>query len=355
MRDRLFDFELIVPAPDSAGVQSGLLPFIDEALLPWLLRFSAASGLSVAERVVDDAIFEMIKTPDAWLYPGNDLLGALMQSTGVATERLARCALDRDRRDTLGGRARRFSREGHFVRYGKNPLRQSIAICPLCLSLDDIRYVRTSWMTGWMTVCLKHAQKLVDRCPACRKALVLPSIHSLDPFDPARCEKCGYDLLRRASQPAHANVMRLSERLCAAYRSGRFKLGDRNLPWATALALMRALLSIIWIIAGSRSRLFALMSESSDTGLRLEQAQTNHGGLVMLSWLFDQWPSRLGIAAAALDLPYDEILAAGFMTTEGEQLRSTIHSIIAPHWRIDAVELVPSLHLTGNGLEEVAA
>lgn len=63
---------------------------------------------------------------------------------------------------------------------------RELRICPQCL--QEHRYYRAKWFLNISTVCLKHKQKLISKCPSCYTTL--PN----KPHSIGICPTCKYDL-----------------------------------------------------------------------------------------------------------------------------------------------------------------
>jgi hypothetical protein len=76
--------------------------------------------------------------------------------------------------------------------------------CPLCLWEDEIPYFRRTWRFAWVTVCLRHGQRLRDRCPDCGQPVTLHRAPSI-----ATCFNCGTDYREAEGLSINSEAMAL--------------------------------------------------------------------------------------------------------------------------------------------------
>lgn len=74
-----------------------------------------------------------------------------------------------------------------------------LQFCPVCLASDAVPYFRKEWRVAFVTVCRRHGNMLLDRCPVCGTAV---AVHRLDmatskaieDLPLSYCFECGFDL-----------------------------------------------------------------------------------------------------------------------------------------------------------------
>jgi len=170
-----------------------VVPYPDEWLPGWLIRFGAANGVPARalgallglgsgnwavniEFGLSPAIAGAIETASAlstasWLtlvHPITDKALMLAPWVTVSTSPMGR-------------------RQATWLQ-----------LCPHCLEGDEAPYLRRSWRLATKLICQHHGRRLIDRCPACRQGFAVCDAASLAPF--ITCTACGQDL-RLASAP----------------------------------------------------------------------------------------------------------------------------------------------------------
>jgi hypothetical protein len=177
-------------------------PQPDELLSSWLNRLALAHGLP--PRAFGSALG---LGGGAWssrldLAPPAALLDLLARRTGLAAEAIAALSF----RD-FGARELLLPLRTTVSPRRKDRWRATwLQACPCCLAEDQYPYFRRAWRLATTIFCLRHARRLIDRCPACGQALV--------PFDQAAltpqnfCAHCLFDLRCAATPPVHALVRR---------------------------------------------------------------------------------------------------------------------------------------------------
>ncbi len=180
-------------------------PEPDELLSSWLHRLALAHGLP--PRVFGAALG---LGGGAWsgrldLAPPAALLDRLARRTGLASSTIAALSF----RD-FGARELLLPLRTTVSPRRKDRWRATwLQACPYCLADDQNPYFRRVWRLATTIFCLRHARRLIDRCPACQQALV--------PFDQAAlapqnfCAHCLFDLRRAATPRVHALARRTAQ------------------------------------------------------------------------------------------------------------------------------------------------
>lgn len=88
--------------------------------------------------------------------------------------------------------------------YHRMRRRHGLQFCPLCLWQDEKPYFRRHWRLGWVTACIHHGCRLLDRCHACAEAL---APHRT--MDLTLCYSCLADLREASIDQADGGAMRL--------------------------------------------------------------------------------------------------------------------------------------------------
>lgn len=185
------------PAPlagklvDPAGRLSGVLwpiritPQPDELLSSWIYRLAAPYALAPCDFLRAIGIEPGRLPTDLDRAPSDELLDLLAERTGTARARVEAMRLGIELREWQL-RAAGDDRETSVP---------TALYCPSCLAADEMPYIRRAWRLACVTLCVRHARPLMDRCVACGTALMLPGL------DPTSCDRCGHD--RRRSDTVH--------------------------------------------------------------------------------------------------------------------------------------------------------
>lgn len=149
-------------------------------------------------------------------------------------------------------------------------------VCPLCLSEDEIPYVRAEWGMPMSIACSQHGVLLMDRCRTCGDALdvLRPSL--------LRC-RCGADLRQMHPEVVGPWVSQLREIFSEAYESQALHTFARAHPVGQAAARTCG-----WLASdrpqGDARR--ALRLRQRDGFLTMQDA-------IAMSSLLDGWPGRI--------------------------------------------------------------
>lgn len=104
----------------------------------------------------------------------------------------------------LPGGSRSWQIDGEWVTKTSFVSARKVKICPACLY--EAPYIRGIWALSFYTACAHHELQMIDRCPACNKAL------KWDRRSPASCG-CGFNLANAKSIRASTNAIVLSQLL----------------------------------------------------------------------------------------------------------------------------------------------
>lgn len=190
-------------APDRWRV--AVEPEPDELLSSWLHRLALAHGLPPR---VFGAALEL--SGGAWsgrldLAPPAALLDRLARRTGLAAAAIAALSF----RD-FGATALLLPMRTKISPRRSERWRATwLQACPCCLAEDQNPHFCRVWRLATTIFCLRHARRLIDRCPACQQALV--------PFDQAAlapqhfCAHCLFDLRRATTPRVHALARRTAQ------------------------------------------------------------------------------------------------------------------------------------------------
>jgi hypothetical protein len=88
--------------------------------------------------------------------------------------------------------------------YHRTRRRYGLQFCPLCFWQDEQPYFRRHWRLGWVTACISHGCRLLDRCPAC--GLALAPHRSMEITG---CHSCSADLREAVIELADSGAIRL--------------------------------------------------------------------------------------------------------------------------------------------------
>lgn len=170
-----------------------LLP--DEALSSWIIRAGLRHGIEplALGRIVWGDWRVWTRDIDRWL--PNQRLEELSQTLKIPRDGLYSVSL------TPWVRQMSLTPLNPYQRWywvtslsHRNRSRQSsFAYCPLCLSQDEIPYMRKSWRYSWVTTCSEHKIRLIESCPHCSFSINL-SKHTLLHKSFRHCASCHSDL-----------------------------------------------------------------------------------------------------------------------------------------------------------------
>jgi hypothetical protein len=132
----------------------------------------------------------------------------------------------------------------------------------------------------------------------------LPSLCADTRFAPERCQRCGFDLRTAPQCSADPGVVRLQQSLLTHRVGSVVPLpGIGALQWPVAVAFFDVLLGMVWNSPKSRFRHQLFARVRRDMGLIADPGDGHYEGLLILTWLLDQWPQHLRIALATLQVP----------------------------------------------------
>lgn len=283
-------------------------PGRDEALWPWLCRLGNVIDLSPLSTVHLCFGFDSWADPEWWRHPGEARLTTISERTGLALERVRAMTFDgwRTAFDETPGR---FSAERVRHRPRRMHHERPITICPQCLAEDPEPYLRRLWLVGWTAVCPRHRSVLARKCPWCFASLRLPCLRANNRVEIGRCPRCSDSLASVAVEPAHDAVLVWQNRLLALKRHGSGIAGGLGrIDWPTLIAVIDVLINAVWHEAEEAAREHFFDRVADDLGFDGMQRHItawsgNYGTLLILAWIFNDWPDRLGRAMTLLKAP----------------------------------------------------
>lgn len=335
-RSDLYSVDELAPSASRRRLPVHVEPGRDEALWPWLCRLGNIIGLSPLSTVHLCFGIDSWGDPEWWRHPGEGRLTTISERTGLALERVRAMTFDGWGIALDDETAGRFSAER--VRRGPRRMHHErpITICPQCLAEDPEPYLRRLWLVGWTAVCPRHRSVLARKCPWCFASLRLPCLRANNRVEIGRCHRCGDSLAGVAVEPAHDTVLVWQNRLLALKRHGSGIAGGLGrIGWATLIANIDVLISVVWGEAEEAARERFFDRVANDLGFdgmqrHITAWSENYGTLLILAWIFDGWPDRLGRAMMLLKAPpLDELV----------DRRADIES--APHQRLGCVLAAP--------------
>ena len=74
-----------------------------------------------------------------------------------------------------------------------------LQFCPACLASDVVPYFRREWRVAFVTMCQRHGNMLLDRCPECGTSVAvhrldMATAKAVDDLPLSYCFVCGFDL-----------------------------------------------------------------------------------------------------------------------------------------------------------------
>lgn len=180
-------------------------PEVGELLSSWLTRLSLAHGLDVRtlgavlrpgrgigsgdiDRCTDSTLWEVLAKKTA--RPLNQVLAMTLKA--YEGPLFAELKSNRTRWLLMN------------VMQGYRRQLPALQFCPQCLGSDPSPYFRRHWRLGFVTVCGRHGQRLLDGCPVCQAPVNYQCLdrqaHSI-----TCCHQCDFDL-RRAQAPTLDNT-----------------------------------------------------------------------------------------------------------------------------------------------------
>jgi transposase len=283
-------------------------PQPDEALVSWLGRLAARYGmapLALAEAMLGRRPMEPRRSREAWWQrPGPDVIRTISWITGIPAERVRATTFeDWAPFCRQEGAPDRFSaRHFRVTRPGGRRMRRFL-VCPACLAADQEPYIRKTWTLGWVEVCGVHRTVMFSVCPTCHRTLRFPDLGSRKPFAPGICTGCGTAFVDAFRRTTHEAAVRLQDELLDVKRLGSAALrGLGVVDWPTAIAAADVLLGAVWIDTEPilRRRLQRRIADDLELGHLTGGMADGYGALLILAWLFDEWPGRLRLAMRML-------------------------------------------------------
>jgi hypothetical protein len=148
----------------------------EESLTSWFVRVARANAMSQHElgSVLLGKTVHGVTKVDLDL-SGSELLDALASRCGTSWVEARLASLHgwvRFFADSRPSRSRTARwvldrrRVGHTHRVGA-----WTQACPRCLAADEAPFFRNAWRLAFVTECMVHNVKLIDRCPRCRAPL----------------------------------------------------------------------------------------------------------------------------------------------------------------------------------------
>ena len=225
-----------------ARLPNGLVPFKDESLAGFIMRLAENHSYDRPFSILEPLKLGTVSLRLVAEQHADDPV--LAEYLALTPEELARLS------GGVGGGRRVLGHELPRELVNQSTRRA----CPLCL--DEKPYHRALWDVSVLTVCPKHAVRLLDKCHACKRPLtwqVGPLTHCSSPkcaadLRMARCEAIsrGYSsgvkaieyLLHDGSCPGfHPAIRQLSvkDQLMLILHLGNQELGGRSVPRPTRL------------------------------------------------------------------------------------------------------------------------
>jgi len=287
-----------------------------EALCSWLIRLGARLAVTPLDAARCAFGIDGHGRPEWWRRPTAAELAVIAGRSGIAPARVRAMTLLGWEEARADERHERFGAPGFWRQRSRAAAVRPLAMCGQCLAADGEPFIRTDWMIGWTAVCTAHRTILTAHCPACGASLSLPGLDIRRIVTIGRCGRCDHRLDRSGMKPAQDAVCEVQERLLALKRDGAGDLpGIGPIEWGTFVSLVDLVLSALWRPRArhARERLFARVV--CDTGLDPESRlhidwPSNHGAMLVLAWLFADWPRRMTVAMDLLRAPgLDDLIA----------------------------------------------
>jgi transposase len=292
-----------------------IAPAPDEALMSWLCRLAVAVGLSPSAFTRHAFGIDSQVHPEWWRRPTEGQLTAISAGSGLSRNQLCGMTLEswatarNDERDERFS-AWRVAKPGYRMKGGRY-----LAVCPRCLAGDDKPYLRTEWMIGWLAICPRHDIVLERKCPSCHRMLRQQELNGSRLADPCQCHRCSASLAEGNGSTALAGIG-LQRTMLALKRAGLGHVpGLGMVEWGMFSALTDLVLRAVWTAEPVRARERLFTQVVLDLGLAPAERfrigwRGNYGALVLMAWMLEGWPDRLGQALDLLNAPtVDELLA----------------------------------------------
>ncbi|MBU1247861.1 MAG: TniQ family protein, partial [Proteobacteria bacterium] len=160
----------------------------DESLQSWLIRSAYALGLT-PDDLVSIVLGKRLKIFDIDLDITNEEIETLSGLSGMPQQHLFNATLS----EFINSIAHLCSKNKYkwITTYLERKQKsRKVVFCPLCLSSDEVPYLRRRWRFAFETYCTKHRILLIDRCTKCD---YLFSVDDICLYDKTKlnCSNCG--------------------------------------------------------------------------------------------------------------------------------------------------------------------
>lgn len=335
LRCELYPVETSVRLPAAGDpLPVHFAPATDEALMSWLCRAAVAVGLSPSAFTRHAFGIDSQVHPEWWRRPTEDQLTAISAGSGLSRDQLCGMTLASWATARNDERDERFSAWRVAQPGYKMGADRYLAVCPQCLAGDHKPYLRTEWMIGWLAICPGHGVVLERKCPSCHKMLRQQELNGSRLADPCRCQRCSASLAEGNGSTALAGIG-LQKTMLNIKRAGvGYVPGLGMVEWGMLTALVDLVLRAVWTAepVRARERLFTQVVRDLD----LAPAERfrigwrgNYGALVLMTWMLEGWPDRLGQALDFLNAPTVDELLAELPNLDGKQ-RMKLRQMVGP-------------------------
>ncbi|MEW6453869.1 MAG: TniQ family protein [Pseudomonadota bacterium] len=274
-------------------------PAADEAMASWFYRLAVMLDLSPLNFIRQAFGIDSRRDVEWWRRPHKDQIAVIGNKTGLESEHVASMTM----RDWFSARdderQGRFSAQRVLRRPARRAAERSMVVCPCCLRDDDKPYIRRHWMIGWLAVCPRHQCVLVSDCPSCSLDLRVGNLGGRERIVIGRCDYCGFTFDGASARPALATVTALQEQLLELKRDGIGTLAPLGpIDWPIFTTLADVIMSAIWVDTSDHAREALFARIIRDLGMKPDQRlrikwPANYGTLLILTWMFADWPNRL--------------------------------------------------------------
>ena len=274
-------------------------PAADEALASWLYRLAALLDLSALSFIRQAFGIDSRHDVEWWRRPYRDQIAILGNKTGLEPEQIANMTMKDWFSARDDERQGRFSAQRVLRRPARRAAERSMVVCPCCLRDADKPYIRRHWMIGWLAICPRHRCVLVSSCPSCSLGLRAASLGSRERVVIGRCDHCGFELGRASVRPALAAITALQDQLLDLKRNRIGALAPLGpIDWPTFTTIADVVMSVIWVDTSDHAREVLFSRILRDLGMKPDQRlcigwPENYGTLLILTWMFADWPNRL--------------------------------------------------------------
>lgn len=328
-----------------------LKPYDDELLSSWFVRLSRAYGMDA--RRFGASIWRHAavwnRDIDKGIYP--DVLEVLIEKTATPLARVVHTTLGGYR----GFPAWQLAGNGvapWVLSIGLRGGRRSrpwLQYCPYCLHDDPDPYFRRQWRLAFVTVCLQHACRLLDRCATCAAPCNMQQVPP-DADTLTRCDVCQFDA-RGAQAPGvdhtagRYRLMQVQRLLMEALQQGQYPL-TRATSVATeeVLAVLRHLGRLLIApkhaqglrrgFCGELGEPYFEPSFPSSWGWAIEALAVadRFAVMLLLGWWLTDWPEQFVAVCAMAKLTVTDLMS---------------HFLTPPDWYEDAVRQVAGGRFAG--------